>query len=335
MYFGADYHPEHWVYPYAGTPEDTEARWKEDIELMIGAGMNIVRMGEFVWGLCEPREGEFDFSWLKRIMDLMGAEDIKVVLATPTAAPPIWLTKKHPEVLPMDERGLPLCEGTRHACCLNSDLYWDYSKKMVRAMAEALGSHPQLFAWQIDNNVGAHSMQPSFNEETRRDWHLWLQAKYQSIDRLNDMMGTRFWGQTVTDWTHVPLPRVAPAPHNPALMLDWRRFCSDTIVAFVRMQAELLHEVSPQGAGDDEHAGIWTASGFVRHGRRAGFRVAEQQRDHQIQVVGECLRGGFCALAQEGARADTLGREEVFGSSSRRPGMSIGRMSTRWSGREW
>jgi beta-galactosidase len=246
MYFGADYHPEHWVYPYAGTPEDTEARWKEDIELMVAAGMNIVRMGEFVWGLCEPREGEFDFSWLKRIMDLMGAEDIKVVLATPTAAPPIWLTKKYPEVLPMDERGLPLCEGTRHACCLNSDLYWDYSKKVVRAMAGALGSHRQLVAWQIDNNVGAHSMQPSFNEETRRDWHLWLQAKYQSIDRLNDMMGTRFWGQTVTDWSHVPLPRVAPAPHNPALMLDWRRFCSDTIVAFVRMQAELLHEVSPQ-----------------------------------------------------------------------------------------
>jgi hypothetical protein len=121
---------------------EAEARWKEDIELMVAAGMNIVRMGEFTWGLCEPREGEFDFSWLKRIMDLMANEGIKVVLATPTAAPPIWLTKKHPEILPCDERGLPLCDGTRHACCLNSDLYWDYAKKIVRAMAEALGSIP-------------------------------------------------------------------------------------------------------------------------------------------------------------------------------------------------
>jgi beta-galactosidase len=208
--------------------------------------MNVVRMGEFVWGLCEPSEGEFDFSWLKRIMDLMANEDIKVVLATPTAAPPIWLTKKHPEILPSDERGLPLYEGTRHACCLNSDLYWDYAKKIVRAMAEALGKHPQLVAWQIDNNIGTHSMQPSFNEETRRDWQLWLKAKYETIQGLNDMMGTRFWGQTIGDWSHVPMPRVAPAPHNPALLLDWRRFCSDTIVAFVRMQADLLHELSPQ-----------------------------------------------------------------------------------------
>jgi beta-galactosidase len=245
MYFGADYHPEHWVHPYAGTPDDPEARWKTDIELMVAAGMNTVRMGEFVWGICEKEEGKFDFSWLKRVMDLMAAEDIKVVLATPTAAPPIWLTKQHPEILPMDERGIPLCEGTRHACCLNSDLYWSYSRKIVRAMAEALGNHRQLIAWQIDNNVGAHSMQPSFNEETRRDWHAWLKAKYETIERLNDLMGTCFWGQTVSDWSHVPMPRLAPAPHNPALMLDWRRFYSDTIVAFVRMQADALREITP------------------------------------------------------------------------------------------
>ena len=27
MWFGADYHPEHWVYPYDGTAEEPEARW--------------------------------------------------------------------------------------------------------------------------------------------------------------------------------------------------------------------------------------------------------------------------------------------------------------------
>jgi beta-galactosidase len=28
--------------------------------------------------------------------------------------------------------------------------------------------------------------------------------------------------------------------------MDWRRFCSDTIVAFVRMQADLLRELTPR-----------------------------------------------------------------------------------------
>jgi beta-galactosidase len=245
MYFGTDYHPEHWVYPFAGTPDDPEARWRRDVELMVSAGVNVVRIGEFVWGLCEPREGEYDFKWLKRVMDLMAEPDIKVVLSTPTAVPPLWLTKKHPEILPVNEQGLPLHAGTRHTCCLNSDLYWDFSKKIVRAMAEALGKHPQLIAWQIDNNIGAHSLVPCFNEETKRDWHAWLKAKYETTEKLNNMLGLRFWSQTVSDFAEVPMPMIAPDVHNSALLLDWRRFTSDTIVAFVRMQADLLRDLTP------------------------------------------------------------------------------------------
>ena len=98
MYFGVDYHPEQWVYPYSGTAERPEAAWERDVELMQNAGINVVRMGEFIWGLCEREEGKYDFSWLKRVMDLMGKAGIQVVLATPTAAPPVWLTRKHPEI---------------------------------------------------------------------------------------------------------------------------------------------------------------------------------------------------------------------------------------------
>ena len=54
MYFGVDYYPEHWVYPYAGTAEDPEARWRRDMELMVEAGVNVVRMGEFAWGFTAP-----------------------------------------------------------------------------------------------------------------------------------------------------------------------------------------------------------------------------------------------------------------------------------------
>src|SRR5580700_6154899 len=129
MYFGVDYYPEHWVYPYAGTKEQPEAEWQRDAELMVAAGVNVVRMGEFSWGLCEPEEGKYNFDWLQRAMDVMGKAGIQVVLGTPTAAPPIWLAKKYPDILPIDENGHTLAEGTRRACCLNSDVYWDFSKR--------------------------------------------------------------------------------------------------------------------------------------------------------------------------------------------------------------
>ena len=246
MHFGADYHPEHWVYPYDGTAEEPEARWERDAALMQHAGLNVVRMGEFSWGRCEPEEGKFDFAWLKRVMDVMGKHELQVVLGTPTAAPPLWLTQKHPEILPRDENGLVRHEGTRRAYSTNSDVYWDYCKKIVTAMAQALGTHPQLIAWQIDNGVGRHQTEYSFNPETKRDWHAWLRAKYETVEALNAGMGLCFWGQQVTDFAQVPMPMTAPAAHNPALLLDWRRFSNDTSIAFVRMQADLLRELTPK-----------------------------------------------------------------------------------------
>ncbi|HYV27156.1 MAG TPA: beta-galactosidase [Candidatus Eisenbacteria bacterium] len=246
MYFGVDYHPEQWVFPYGGTAEKPESVWERDVEMMAAAGVNVVRMGEFIWGLCERDEGKYDFAWLKRIMDLLAKSGIQVVLATPTAAPPIWLSKKHPEILPVDERGLTKREGTRRAVCLNSDVFWDYSKKIVTAMANALGKHPQLIAWQIDNGLGGNYTESAFNEDTRREWHFWLEAKYGTVERMNDAMGLRHWGQLVKDWKDVPMPMQAPATHNPALVLNWCRFSSDTIVQFVKMQADLLHELTPQ-----------------------------------------------------------------------------------------
>ncbi len=245
MYFGVDYYPEHWVFPFGGTAENPEAQWRADAELMTAAGFNVIRIAEFSWGLCETEDGKFDFDWLKRVMTVMGEYGIQVVLATPTAAPPLWLAKKHPGILPLDDHGLTKHEGTRRAVCLNSEVYWNYSKRLVENMARVLGSHPQLIAWQIDNSLGGNFTEAAFNEDARRDWHLWLEAKYETIERLNERMGLRHWGQIVSAWNQVPMPMASPTQHNPALVLDWNRFCSDTIVQFVKMQANILREITP------------------------------------------------------------------------------------------
>jgi beta-galactosidase len=245
MYFGVDYYPEQWVFPHGGTAENPEGQWLQDAQLMHAAGFNVARIGEFSWGLCETEDGKFNFDWLRRVMDVLGEHGIQVILATPTAAPPLWMAKKHPDILPVDERGQTKREGTRRAVCLNSEVYWNHSKRIVENMARALGDHPQLIAWQIDNSLGGNFTEAAFNEDTRRDWHFWLEAKYETIGRLNQRLGLRHWGQVVSAWNEVPMPMYAPTHHNPALVLDWNRFCSDTIVQFVKMQADVLREITP------------------------------------------------------------------------------------------
>lgn len=97
MFFGVDYYPEQWVFPYSGTADKPEGAWEHDAELMAQAGINVVRIGEFSWGICESKEGKYDFAWLRRVMDIMQNQNIKVVLGTPTAAPPSGWRRNSPE----------------------------------------------------------------------------------------------------------------------------------------------------------------------------------------------------------------------------------------------
>ena len=79
--FGGDYNPEQW-------PREV---WREDAELMVRAGVNLVTVGVFSWARIEPTPGERDFGWLDEVLDLLHAHGIAVDLATPTASPPPWL----------------------------------------------------------------------------------------------------------------------------------------------------------------------------------------------------------------------------------------------------
>ena len=104
MHFGADYYPEHWVYPYAGTPEDPESRWAQDVQLMSAAGINVVRMGEFSWGICERQECQYDFDWLlvaaqsyqesginQSVKSQVGAIGVMQILPTTAADPSVGI----------------------------------------------------------------------------------------------------------------------------------------------------------------------------------------------------------------------------------------------------
>ena len=152
MYFGVDYHPEQWVFPYGGTPGNPESQWQTDAELA-EAAFNVVRIGEFSRYL-RTEDGKFDLPVAPRD----GCDGQGGFQSCSPRRPPRRHSgsAKNPEILPIDERGQVKHEGTRRAVCLNSDAYWNHSKRIVEQMAKALGDHPQLIAWQIDNGIGSH-----------------------------------------------------------------------------------------------------------------------------------------------------------------------------------
>lgn len=236
--FGVCYYPEHW-------PEE---RWAVDAQLMREAGLELVRIGEFAWSKLEPHQGQYAWDWLDRAIETLAAAGRRVILGTPTAAPPAWLIERYPEVLRVTRDGQRLIHGARRHVNLASPTYRELSAAIVTALADRYGKHPAVYGWQIDNEFGCHDSSRCYSETSRTAFQEWLKQRYGSLAALNEAWGTVFWSQTYTDWSQIPVPLAAIPPvtgHNPALELDYRRWASDVNVAFARMQADIIRPRSP------------------------------------------------------------------------------------------
>ncbi len=223
LYLGAAYYPEHW----------DPARWAEDIALMQRAGLTVVRMGEFAWSTLEPEEGRFSFDWLEHVITQLAEAGIVTVLGTPTAAPPAWLVEKHPSLLAVDENGKAAQFGNRCHYCVNSPELHAATRAIVGALAECFGKNPHVIGWQIDNEFN----RVCYCDRCRHLFTGYLAAKFGSLDVLNDRWSTRYWSQTYSGWEQIPIPI---GQHNPGLMLEFKRFVTDSYRAFERLQIDLL-----------------------------------------------------------------------------------------------
>ncbi|WP_240645719.1 beta-galactosidase [Georgenia sp. SYP-B2076] len=232
--YGGDYNPDQW-------PEET---WAEDARLMREAGVNLVSLPVFSWPLLEPREGEYDFAWLDRVVDLLWSQGIRVDLATATATPPAWLVRAHPEVLPVDRNGVRLEFGSRQAYCPSSPVFREHALRLTDAMARRYGDHEALALWHVSNEYGDHVAR-CWCPESAAHFRRWLQARYGTLDGLNDAWGTSCWGQHYTEWAHIEPPRCATGPINPTQQLDFERFSSDALLELFRAEVDVLREITP------------------------------------------------------------------------------------------
>ncbi|BDZ49616.1 beta-galactosidase [Frondihabitans sucicola] len=233
--FGGDYSPEQW-------PEEV---WREDVRLMREAGVTSVNVGVFSWGCIEVADGVFDFGWLDRVLDLLHENGIGVNLATPTAAPPIWLLRAHPEILLVGPTGVRVSQGGRLGWSPSSAVFRRYALRVVEALALRYGSHPALRLWHVSNELGNENNH-CYSDETAVAWQHWLERRFTSIEALNEAWGTAFWGHVYTTFEQVEPPRFAATSQNPGLLLDFERFSSDALLAHYEAEREVLRRVTPQ-----------------------------------------------------------------------------------------
>ncbi|MDQ0674177.1 beta-galactosidase [Pseudarthrobacter siccitolerans] len=232
--YGGDYNPEQW-------PVSVRL---EDLELMKEAGVSFLSVGIFSWALLEPSEGTYDFGWLDEVMDNLAGIGVKVALATATAAPPAWLVRKHPEILPVTADGTVLGPGSRRHYSPSSAIYRRYATGITRVLAERYKDHPALALWHVDNELGCH-VSEFYGEEDAAAFRAWLERRYGSIDALNASWGTAFWSQNYGSFEEILPPAVAPSTLNPGQQLDFQRFNSWVLMDYYRGLVAVLREVTP------------------------------------------------------------------------------------------
>ncbi len=231
---GVCYYPEQW-------PEEM---WEQDAARMASLGLTWVRIGEFAWSRIEPSEGVFDWGWMDRAIEALGAAGLKIMIGTPTATPPHWVVQKHPDMLAVDANGVPRKFGSRRHYCFSHKGYKSECLRIVGLLAERYGHNPHVQAWQTDNEYGCHDTVVSYSAAARTAFQDWLAKTYESIQDLNSAWGNIFWSMEYSDFSDIDLPNLTVTEPNPSHVMDFRRFSSDQVIAFNRIQCEMLRPLT-------------------------------------------------------------------------------------------
>lgn len=229
---GMYYYPEHW----------NENQWERDIKAIADMGYEFVHLAEFAWFKMEPEEGIFDFDWLDRVVDLCKKNNMKVVLCTPSATPPVWMRVNYPETYIMYSNYIRGENGTRGLGSIANPKFRMYVGRIVEEIAKRYGQNESVAGWQIDNEPAALA---DFSPSSQEAFRKWLKDKYKTIDSVNIAWGTAFWSQWFNSFDEVVIPNAALVGwwgSNPNALLDFKRYSADLQAEFLDFQAGILKD---------------------------------------------------------------------------------------------
>jgi len=240
--YGVAYYPEY-------MPSD---RLDRDVELMEKAGITVVRVGESTWSSWEPRDGEFQFDWMERVLDRLHKAGIKAILGTPTYSIPTWLYKEHPEIVvthsgsflplwnPYDpsypSTSAPGFYGPRQNYDFLNPYFRQHAERVIRQIVSHFKDHPAVVGYQIDNETFPTTVPTQYTNAAFLER---LKRKFGTPDKMNKAWGLVYWGQLVDRWEDLP-PRDGIL--NPGYKLEWENFQHDIVTEYLAWQAKIVDE---------------------------------------------------------------------------------------------
>jgi len=232
MQIGAFYYPEQW-------PEE---QWERDLNNMGKFGFDFTHFAEFSWVFLEPKEGKYDFSWLDKAVNLADNAGLKVIMCTPSLAPPAWMGEKYPEIYLVGPEGRRREHGIRANASITNPVYRNFVNRITKKLVEHYGNDSRICGWQLDNEPLAV---PDYSPSARLAFQKWLRNKYTTIEKLNEVWVGSFWSTRYDNFEQVLIPNEKMNGEDklsPHAILDFKRFTADATAEFLNDQADIIRK---------------------------------------------------------------------------------------------
>jgi beta-galactosidase len=258
MQIGVYYYPEQWP----------ESQWERDLQNIKQLGFEFTHFTDFAWTYLQPQEGVYDFTWLDKAIAIAEKQGLKIILCTPTAAAPVWLGEKYPEIYLDDENGVRRKYGNRADHSIANKVYQKYAFAMAAALAKKYGQHPAIMGWQLDNEPNAFA---DYSPSATLAFQQWLEKKYVHIDSLNKAWVGSFWSTRYNSFSQIVIPNTKIYTEDklsPHAVLDFKRFNAFTTADFINQQADTLRKYIA--------ANQWVTTNYTNVGYDVDPRLTQQ-----------------------------------------------------------
>ena len=194
---------------YYRAPTPLEEDWLRDLTSFRDHGFNTVKLWA-QWGWNMPKEEQFDFSDLDRLMDICRDLGLRVVINIIYDVAPHWFNKKYPESFMITLSGRILrpqsisCRqiGGAPGPCLHHPQGIECRRRFTEAVAQRYADHPAMFCWDLWNEpeltcgVARDPIQDHmvcYCEHSVRAFREWLKKQYGTLEALCKCWGAPLW----------------------------------------------------------------------------------------------------------------------------------------------
>ena len=255
--YGGDYNPEQWP----------RSVWEDDYAGFDQARINTLTVNVFSWAALEPREGRYEFGVLDEIVERAERAGRYLVLATSTGAMPPWLATDYPEVLRVDFEGRQHGYGQRHNACPSSEVFRRRSAELAGVLAERYARSSGLVVWHVGNEYGG----ACYCQLCVAGFRTWLQARYGSLDQLNEAWNGSFWSHNFSDWGQIVAPNALTEhwrgeDHTAfqGITLDYRRFMTDALLECYLVEKRAIRQWDEETPVTTNFMGLYRPIDYFR-----------------------------------------------------------------------